>query len=260
MQYSNFAKKQNQLNMKKVFKILGILLLLLILGLGVIYVIYNQDEPEAAPTAEADLLADKMMASVNKAAWDSTRWVKWNFPNGNQYIWNKEKHLVQVTMGDNVVLLNPGEISGKAFKNGKEVPPAKGQGLIKSAWDNFNNDSFWLNAIVKAKDPGTVRSIVKLDDGQTGLKVEYKGGGTTPGDSYVWILDENNRPTSYKMWVKIIPVGGFEASWEQYEPISTGALISRSHKLSKINLQITDVAGGMNLSDVGLTEDPFVGM
>lgn len=246
--------------MKKVFKILGILLLLLILGFGIFYLMTNQSEPQATPTAEADLLADKMMASVNKAAWDSTRWVKWDFAGRNQYVWNKEKHLVQVTMGDNVVLLNPGDISGKAFKNGKVVPPAESQGLIRSAWDNFNNDSFWLNAIVKAKDAGTVRSIVKLEDGQTGLKVEYKGGGTTPGDSYVWILDENNRPTSYKMWVKIIPIGGVEASWEQYEPISTGALISRLHKLSAFDLKITDVAGGMNFSDVGLTEDPFVEM
>lgn len=246
--------------MKLVLKILGALLLLLILGVGAFYMMNNQSEPQATPTAEADLLADKMMASVNTAAWDSTRWVKWNFADRNQYVWNKEKHLVQVTMGDNVVLLNPGDVSGIAYTNGKEVPPAEGQGLIKSAWDNFNNDSFWLNAIAKAKDPGTVRSIVDLEDGQKGLKVEYKGGGTTPGDSYVWVLDENNRPTSYKMWVKIIPLGGMGATWEQYEPISTGALISRRHKLDVVNLdlKITDVAGGMNLSDVGLTEDPFL--
>ena len=240
--------------MKLILKIIGGLLALLILAGVVFYFLKNEAEPVASPTSEADALAEKMMASVNTAAWDTTRWVKWDFAGRNQYVWDKERHLVQVTMGANQVLLNPGNITGKVIKG------EDNEAMIKSAWDNFNNDSFWLNAIAKAKDGGTERSIVDLEDGRKGLKVEYKGGGTTPGDSYVWILDENNRPTSYKMWVQIIPVGGLEATWEHYEPISTGALISRSHNIAGVDLKITDVAGGMNLSDVGLTEDPFASM
>ena len=74
-------------------------------------------------------------------------------------------------------------------------------------------------------------------------------------------MDENYLPNSYRMWAEIIPIGGAWATWENYEPISTGALISRKHKiLSGPELELTDVAGGMSLSDVGLSEDPFAGM
>ncbi len=242
----------------KILKILGILIgVLLLIGAASIFFL-SENEPAGQPTAEADALAEAMMRSVNKPAWDSTRYVKWDFAGRNQYIWNKEANVVQVTMGDDVVLLNTKTKNGKATSAGQAV--ANPSDLIESAWANFCNDSWWLNAVIKANDPGTERSIVTLEDGRKGLKVEYTSGGVTPGDAYVWILDENNRPTAYQMWVSIIPIGGMEASWEQWEPISTGALISRKHNLKAVDLLITDVAGGMNLSDVGLTEDIFAGI
>lgn len=246
--------------MKKVLKVLGIILGIIILGLFAFYLFTNQPEPEAQPSAEADMLADQMMMAMNKPAWDSTVWLKWDFAGRNQYIWNKRDHFTRVTMGDDVALLSTKTQKGKAFSGGKEVTGAAADEIIQAGWANFCNDSWWFNAPMKANDAGTARSIVTLEDGRKGLKVEYNAGGVTPGDSYVWILDENNRPTSYKMWVKIIPIGGVEASWEQYETISTGAPISRLHKMSKIELVIGDVAGGMNFSDVGLAEDIFAGM
>jgi len=245
--------------MKKVLKVIGIILLVGIIGITVAGYFMSQPEPEAMPTPEADQLAEKMLTAMNKPAWDSTVWLKWNFAGQNQYIWNKRDHFARVTMGDDVAFLSTKTQKGKAFSAGAEVTGAGADKIIEAGWANFCNDSWWLNAPMKAFDAGTARSIVTLEDGRKGLKVEYNAGGVTPGDSYVWILDENNRPTSYLMWVKIIPVGGVESTWEQYETISTGAPIARLHKMG-IDLVISDVAGGMDYSDVGLTEDIFAGM
>ena len=49
-------------------------------------------------------------------------------------------------------------------------------------------------------EPGICRSIVTID-GKEALKVHYTIGGTTPGDSYIWMLDDQYMPTSYKMYV-----------------------------------------------------------
>lgn len=243
----------------KILKILGVVLLILLVGGLIAGYFLSESEPTATPSSEADLLAEKMMIAMNKPAWDSTVWLKWDFAGRNQYIWNKRDHFARITMGDDVAILNTKKQTGKAYKGDKELGDEEGAEIIKSGWVNFCNDSWWLNAPMKANDPGTERSIVTLEDGRKGLKIEYKSGGVTPGDSYVWILNENNRPTSYKMWVEIIPVGGLEATWEQYETISTGAPISRLHKISAMDLIISDVAGGMTYNDVGLTEDIFEG-
>ena len=114
--------------------------------------------------------------------------------------------------------------------------------MVKTAIDFFNNDSFWLAAPFKAFDPGTERSIVNLKDGRKGLMVTYTSGGTTPGDTYVWILDENDRPTAIKMWVQILPLGGMEFTWENILTLPSGALIAQDHLLyGGMNVNLTNV-------------------
>jgi len=118
----------------------------------------------------------------------------------------------------------------------------KTDNLIKKSWDYFNNDSFWLSAPFKVFDNGTERSIVTLEDGRKGLMVTYVSGGTTPGDSYVWILGDDYKPVAIKMWVSIIPIGGIEFTWENYTQLSSGAWIAQDHWLySKINIDITNI-------------------
>ena len=87
--------------------------------------------------------------------------------------------------------------------------PSKSEGatpeIIQTAQHFFNNDSFWLVAPYKVFEQGVERRIVDYD-GKKPLLVTYTSGGSTPGDSYLWILDENGFPTSYKMWVSLIPL------------------------------------------------------
>ena len=113
--------------------------------------------------------------------------------------------------------------------------------LVDKALKNFNNDSFWLVAPYKVFDSGTERSIVTLEDGTEALLVTYTSGGTTPGDSYLWLLNENAFPRAFKMWVKIIPVGGLEASWDDWVITQSGAFLPKSHTLGPVNLSMGNV-------------------
>jgi len=243
--------------MKLLGKILLGLIVTLALVVGAAFLYFNESEPKGTNSKEADVVAEKMMAAVDKAAWDTTGVIQWTFKGMHTFLWDKKRHLVKVTWDENEVLLNPNEISGKAFQNGRVLNEAEGDKLVKEAWKHFCNDGFWLNAVVKAFDPGTSRSLVDLPDGKKGLKVSYASGGVTPGDSYLWILDENYRPTSYKMWVNIIPVGGLEFTWDKWEKLSTGAMISTFHDGGILKLDISNLKAAADLKDFGLVEDPF---
>lgn len=245
--------------MKKVLLAVGILFLILIL-IGVIAtLIVHKPRPSGQPGPEADALAERMMHAVNKEGWDSTRWVGWTFLGMHDYIWDKDRHLVEVRWNGYRVLLDPNTISGKAWK--KDIP-LEGTALNKAihkAWTFFCNDSFWLNAVVKAFDPGTVRSIVPMEDGSQGLLVEYQSGGVTPGDAYLWILDDTYRPKAWQMWVQVLPIGGIQTSWENWITFPTGALVASAHKTPLGGMKLTNIRGGMTLQDVGLDQDPFAG-
>ncbi len=246
--------------MKKLLKILGYLLLFVIVALSILWFTNNEKEPMGKTGPAADQLAEKMMAAVGKTAWDSTKYVRWTFANGgHEYFWDKERNFVKVAWEGNEVLLDTKSVAGRAWQNGQEVTGDAGHAIVWEAWGLFCNDSYWLNPVVKAFDPGTERSIVKLKEGREGLKVQYKTGGVTPGDSYIWVLDENHRPMAWKMWVKIIPLGGLENSWEGWQTLSTGAQVSTTHTFFGKPMQmISDVEAGMSLSDFGLVEDPFL--
>jgi hypothetical protein len=49
-----------------------------------------------------------------------------------------------------------------------------------------------------------------MQDNQEALMITYASGGSTPGDSYVWFVDQNYMPKAWRMWVSIIPVGDWK--------------------------------------------------
>ena len=117
--------------------------------------------------------------------------------------------------------------------------------------------SFWLNAPAKAFDPGTTRSLVETEGAEPALLVRYASGGVTPGDAYLWQLDENGVPLSWKMWISIIPIGGLEISWEGWTSLKTGARISTRHQAGPFTVEVEGVSGGNSLQDIGLSQNPF---
>ena len=204
----------------------------------------------------AEQLAHKMLRAININAWDSTTYVHWTFKGMHTYLWDKKRHLAKVTWDDYEVLLDINAIGGLAKKGDQVLSAVEAKAVIRKAWEYWCNDSFWLNAPAKIMDAGTKRSIVMLE-GKEALLVSYESGGVTPGDSYLWMLDENGLPTSYKMWVKIIPVGGVEFTWEKWETLSTGAKIATFHDGGLLNLDISDLNAGNSLQAMNLSVDPF---
>lgn len=244
--------------MRKVMKWLGIIIGVIILLLAIGFWVINDPKPKGVAGSEAEALAEKMALAINQAAWDTTGAVQWTFRNTNSYLWDRARDLVEVKWENYRVLLNTKTQTGKAWENTTElVAEAKAEALQK-AFALFCNDSFWLNAPAKAFDGGTTRSIVTDKEGKKALMVHYSSGGVTPGDAYLWYLDESGLPQSYKMWVSIIPVGGMQFSWEQWTTLETGARIATMHHHKYLDIPITDLKGTANLEDFGFSEDPFL--
>lgn len=214
--------------MKKLLKFLGAIVLLLIVVTGIYYFANNESLPEGTKGKEADELALNMLKAINKEAFDTTEILEWNFRGVHQYKWKKQEGLVEVSWGENNVVLNLND-SSKSEGGSPE--------LIQDALDFFYNDSFWLVAPYKVFDEGVERSIVKHKD-KDALMVKYTSGGATPGDSYLWILDSTYTPTSYKMWTSIIPIGGVSATWNETVTSDSGILLPTSHKLSIFGMEL----------------------
>lgn len=238
--------------------------LLIISGLLLIPVILlfiaHQPRPQLLPSAEADQLAEKMLAAINKPAWDTTQWVQWTFAGRNSFVWDRERNLVQVKWGkEKMALIDPSKRTGFAFSGGEEMHGQKKAKMVDYALSSFFNDSFWFLAPTKVFDPGTQRGLIDLPKGKgQGLLVSYSSGGVTPGDAYLWILDENGLPMAYQMWVSILPVGGIKASWEDWQTLSTGAKYAASHiLLGSYNAEVTEVKSGMRWEELGLRNNPF---
>ncbi len=230
---------------RKLLKILGVLLLLAIIAFGTIYAIYNEKLPKGQAGPEADALAQKMLATLNYEQYQNTRFLEWSYQRGkNKYKWDKKNGAVIVNWDDyevKVDLIAPE--SSLAYKNGQRLNENDSDAIVGKAIDFFNNDSFWLVAPYKVFDKGTKRSIVTLEDGSDGLLVTYTSGGSTPGDSYLWILQPSGFPKSFKMWVRIIPIGGLEATWDDWLVTQSGAFLPKSHEFGPLTLSLGDVEG-----------------
>ncbi|MBS9463408.1 hypothetical protein KIM67_13405 [Flagellimonas sp. 389] len=227
--------------MKRVLKIVVIL----ILGLVIFLWIKHEPLPEGSEPQQADKLATKMLNALNYEKYKDTRFLEWSFQNGaNRYKWDKENGTVEVNWDDyNVKLDLVNHASSTAEKSGTRLSHKENDKITSKALKLFNNDSFWLVAPYKVFDKGTTRSIVTLEDGNKGLMVTYSKGGTTPGDSYVWTLNNDGFPVSFKMWVKIIPLGGLEATWDDWQVMESGAFLPKSHKLGPFVLDLGDTKG-----------------
>jgi len=243
--------------MLRFLKWFGIIILSLVLLLLIAGFFISESRPEANATPEADELAQKMMTAVNTNAWDSTGVIQWTFAGMHDFLWDRKRHYVQVSWDNNKVLLDVDNFAGKVYVDEQEQTEEEAYKYLEKARHFFYNDGFWLNPIAKAFDPGTERSIVEVKDGRKGLMVHYTSGGITPGDAYVWFLDENNRPTSWKMWVNIIPIGGVEVSWEEWQSLETGAMVATLHKAVGVGLPVTNIKAAKNLEEFGFQEDPF---
>lgn len=213
----------------------------------------HRPRPAGERGPEAEALARRMIDAVDGAAWERTGAVRWTFAGQHQHLWDRRRGLARVRWGDVEVLLHAGRPVGRAWRGDARVGGEAEQALVRKAHEAWINDSFWLNPVVKAFDPGTQRA-------RTGdaLLVSYTSGGSTPGDAYLWELGPDGRPIAWRMWVSILPLGGVRATWEGWTQLDTGAWVSTDHRiLGAIPLRLTDVAGAATLDALEPGPDPF---
>lgn len=167
-------------------------------------------EPYRRPSTESerqegDLLAKKMQDALGgRAAWDAVAFVDFSFvatfagfeAANRRHQWDKGRGFLVTTTGEGKerVALDLWDKGG--FATDDEGRALTGEALadrLEDAWAHFINDSYWLCAPFKVFDDGAVRAAV---DGKLRITFE-KAVGLTPGDAYLYTLDENGRPTQW---------------------------------------------------------------
>ncbi|MEM9071523.1 MAG: hypothetical protein AAGE52_23655 [Myxococcota bacterium] len=242
--------------LKSVLKVVGALLAVLVVGLVITGFVLHRDRVGGRAGAEADELARAMAESVNGAAWDATGAVRWNFRGKHEHLWDRGRGFAQVRWDNVDVRLRLSDQEGVALVDGTRVDGEAAAELRSKAYAFWVNDSFWLNPVVKAFDEGVTREALEVE-GKRALLVRYASGGVTPGDEYLWILDDENRPIAWRMWVSILPVGGVEATWDGWTELSTGAVVATRHELlGFLTLELSDVEGAATLEAL-VDDDPF---
>lgn len=212
----------------------------------------------------ADELARQFEAGINKRAWDNTGALRWSFRGEQHHLWDKKRGLIQVQWEEYRVqrYQDQPDSRGRVWEDGVDVTDADNRtALIASAYSKWANDSFWLNPLAKLFDDGVQRQLARNADGQHGLLVTYGSGGVTPGDSYFWVpetlQDGAVLPKYWQMWVSIIPVGGVQFTWENWQQLSTGALIAPHHVGRLIDIDLSAVDGAATVEEWYDGADPF---
>lgn len=231
------------MKMKRILKIItGIIIFFTLPSLlffGFLYLKYNEDLPTGLQGKQADALATKMLNALNYEAFKTTDFIAFTFKKRHHYEWNKEESTCEVYWKNFRVHLDlNNKTNSRAFENNQEI---ENEEIIQKALDYFNNDTFWLVAPYKVFDQGTERRLVKTEDNRVALLVTYTAGGSTPGDSFLWFLDDTGKPTRFKMWTSILPLDGIEASWNNWTTTETGAELPNFHKILFLGLEIENI-------------------
>ena len=211
---------------------------------GFLYFKYNEDLPTGIKGEQADALANKMLDVLDHEAYEATNYLEWTFKSRHHYKWQKDQNICDIYWKNYRVQAHLDNRSmSKVYLGEIELQGTERDKLLNKAIDYFNNDSFWLVAPYKVFDPGVERSVVTQENGEEALLVTYKSGGSTPGDSYLWILNDNGKPTSFKMWTSILPIDGLPASWSDWTTTESGAQLPIGHNLLFLGLDMGDVKG-----------------
>ncbi len=210
--------------MKKALKRIGLVLLILVVVLiGWVAMLFNS-MPDGQEGPKAEEVAQKMLESINYKNYNKIKSMSWTFMNKNQHNWNKNEKTDLVRWGNYEVFLDFKTKKHRVKRGGQEFSNDE---LVEQAIAHFYNDSFWLAAPFKIMANGTSRKLVQMEDG-IGLLVSYTSGGVTPGDSYLWILDENYRPVAWRLWTSNTPIKGIEVGWSDWQQYQ-GAWFSTGH-------------------------------
>jgi hypothetical protein len=219
--------------------------------------------PQGRPGPDGDALAHAIERAVDTDAWARTLAVRFH-TRGRAHLWDRQRNLARVRIAGTEALIDLGTRNGVATRGGHTLAGKDRRDVLDRAYRFWINDTFWLNPLAKLFDEGTERARVDID-GRPGLLVTYTKGGLTPGDRYLWIVDDRDRPIAWRLWVSVLPVGGVELTWEGWMRVATGAWISTVHHAfgrgrGPDAFPIDDLVAGATLAEVEPGPDPFAAL
>ena len=203
-----------------------------ILVIGGTLFFLSKGEPPTAPEGEAaEALARRMEAAVGMQHWDDTAAVMFRFEGTrtSDHFIDLDRHLVEVTWGEDPgyrVQYDSRSWDYVAFLGAEELSGAAARNAFESAYKYHVNDYFWFQPLASLRSPGAKRGLA----GERALLLSFESGGVTPGDRYLIIADQNDRPERWQMWVSVIPIQGVEFTFEDSPTTETGVTIPRLHR------------------------------
>lgn len=219
-----------------------------------IWIFVHEERPAGEPGPRADALARKIESAVNVEAWRRIGAIRWSFAGRHRLLWDRRRGLVRVRWNDKEVHYRLADRRGLAALTGRAVLGVRRAELIAEAHRFFINDSFWLQPFTKLFDPGVTRAMVGED-----LLISFGKGGVTPGDAYLISVGPDGRPTRWRMWVEILPIGGLSATWEGWQQLPGGALVATRHA-SVVTLRLSRIRAGATATAINGGADPFAAL
>lgn len=228
-----------------------------LLPLSILFLIISCNNPEATnseseianPAAEgfnyeasdqkAIALADSVMQSMGgRKAWDTTRFIKWNFFGRRDLVWDKKTGRVRIeSPGDSAIyLVNVKQDTGMVSIKGNEVTePDSLKQLLSRAKSIWINDSYWLVMPFKLKDSGVTLKYLREDTTQQGepahvVQLTFDEVGDTPNNKYEVYIDKEDhlvkqwayfqnadqpQPSAVWPWDNYQELGGLKLSYNR---------------------------------------------
>lgn len=153
----------------------------------------GQDDADPARARE---LADRVMQALGgEEAWEETRYITFGFAGARTHWWDRYtgRHRLEgeTREGERYLVLHDlddqGE-EGRAWLDGEPAEGERGAELVENAYAAWINDTYWLLAPYKLRDPGVDLSYAGTEtvDGveYEKLHLAFEGVGLTPGDRY----------------------------------------------------------------------------
>jgi len=184
---------------------------------------FDVENSDAKAIAIAD---DVMKAMGGRTAYDSTRYIGWNFFNSRKLWWDKIAGDVRIESlrDDFKVKMNINSMEGEVWKDSTLLTqPDSLNKYLQQGKNIWINDSYWLVMPFKLKDSGVTLSYVgeeKSDSLDADiLELRFKNVGKTPDNKYqVYVDRETNLISQWAFFTKASDdTARFVTPWKNYQ-------------------------------------------
>ncbi len=228
---------------KLLFALLIIALFTGTVTLLTIFLTGNQQIPVGVEGAGAQELATRLEQSVHLQEWKGLGAVEFVFqPARTHHFHDLKRGFVEVSYptgsGRTRVLYSRKNGAFIAWQEGALLEGEEAQEALKEARKFHNHALFWLNPFATLRNPGVVLKKV----GARALLAIYPDEEGGEGNSYLIVLDRKGKPEHWKMWVDYTRIKGVEVTFDGWESLTTGALVSLKRKslLRDLNLEVLE--------------------